>query len=57
MLIIQIANTGPIFLTYKDKDEIDSIVKNWTETKTPVYDFKSEDGVSHIFGLLMKKNY
>ncbi|MCB2291804.1 DUF1015 family protein [Clostridium sp. CS001] len=42
------SNTGPIFLTYRHKDEIDSIVKNWTETKTPVYDFKSEDGVSQI---------
>ncbi len=42
------ANTGPIFLTYRHKDEIDELVKNWTETKTPVYDFKSEDGVSQI---------
>jgi len=41
-------NTGPIFLTYKHKDEIDVVVKNWTQTKTPVYDFKSEDGVSQI---------
>ncbi|MCB2295962.1 DUF1015 family protein [Clostridium algoriphilum] len=41
-------NTGPIFLTYKHKDEIDDIVKNWTKTKTPVYDYKSEDGVSQI---------
>ena len=45
-------NTGPIFLTYRHKDEIDSIVKNWTETKTPVYDFKSEDGVSQIIWVI-----
>ncbi|MBU3161619.1 DUF1015 family protein [Clostridium frigoris] len=41
-------NTGPIFLTYRHKDEIDDIVKTWTETKTPVYDYKSQDGVSQI---------
>jgi len=46
------ANTGPIFLTYRHKDEIDSIVNNWTVTKTPVYDFKSEDGVSQIIWVL-----
>jgi len=46
------SNTGPIFLTYRHKDEIDSIVKNWTETKTPVYDFKSEDGVAQIIWVL-----
>ncbi|MGH4138789.1 DUF1015 domain-containing protein [Clostridium sp.] len=46
------ANTGPIFLTYRHKDEIDDLVKNWTETKTPVYDFKSEDGVSQIIWVI-----
>lgn len=46
------ANTGPIFLTYRHKDEIDELVKNWTETKTPVYDFKSEDGVSQIIWVI-----
>jgi len=46
------SNTGPIFLTYRHKDEIDVIVKNWTEIKTPVYDFKSEDGVSQIIWIL-----
>ncbi|MBU3192167.1 DUF1015 domain-containing protein [Clostridium bowmanii] len=46
------ANTGPIFLTYRHKDEIDGLVKNWTDTKTPVYDFKSEDGVSQIIWVI-----
>ncbi|SHG56356.1 Uncharacterized conserved protein, DUF1015 family [Thermosyntropha lipolytica DSM 11003] len=40
------ANTGPIFLTYRVKPEIDEIVKGWT-VKEPVYDFVSEDGVAH----------
>ena len=42
------ANTGPIFLTYRNKDDINSTVKNWTQTNKPVYDFTSEDGISHI---------
>lgn len=41
------ANTGPIFLTYKNVGEIDQIVATWTE-KTPEYNFVSEDGISHI---------
>jgi len=45
-------NTGPIFLTYRHKDEIDDIVKNWTQTKTPVYDFKSEAEVSQIIWVI-----
>ncbi|MBU3114687.1 DUF1015 domain-containing protein [Clostridium lacusfryxellense] len=46
------SNTGPIFLTYRHKDEIDDIVKNWTGTKTPVYDFKSGDEVSQIIWVI-----
>lgn len=41
------ANTGPIFLTYKNVGEIDTIVAKWTE-KEPEYNFVSEDGISHI---------
>lgn len=45
------ANTGPIFLTYKAVDEIESIVSKWTE-KEPVYNFVSEDGISHIVWII-----
>lgn len=41
------ANTGPIFLTYRHRDDINSIVKKEVE-KDPVYNFLSEDGISHI---------
>ena len=40
------ANTGPIFLTYRNNDEISSIVEEWSK-KVPVYDFISEDGNGH----------
>ena len=40
------ANTGPIFLTYRAKDDIDALIAKET-AKEPVYDFVSEDGVGH----------
>lgn len=45
------ANTGPIFLTYKAQDEIDNIICKWTE-KDPVYNYVSEDGISHIVWII-----
>ncbi len=41
------ANTAPIFLTYRDNDDLQSIMDEYTK-ETPEYDFVSEDGVSHI---------
>lgn len=41
------ANTGPIFLTYRDNEKINAIVENETK-KQPLYDFIAEDGVEHI---------
>ena len=41
------ANTGPIFLTYRARKTIDTLVAGVMEAKTPVYDFTSEDGITH----------
>ncbi|WP_055665186.1 DUF1015 domain-containing protein [Desnuesiella massiliensis] len=41
------SNTGPIFLTYRNKKEISDIVEAWTK-KEPVYNFVSEDGIAHM---------
>lgn len=35
------ANTGPIFLTYRNRNDINSTVNNWIESHTPQYDFVS----------------
>ena len=40
------AHTGPIFLAYRSKSEINTIVSAVKET-TPLYDFTSEDQVTH----------
>jgi len=49
------ANTGPIFLTYKNVSEIDKIVIEWTK-KEPEYNFVSEDGITHIVWVINDKN-
>ena len=41
------ANTGPIFLTYRENNRVTQIITDWT-SKKPTYDFVSEDGISHI---------
>ncbi|MDT8719060.1 DUF1015 domain-containing protein [Clostridium sp. 19966] len=45
------ANTGPIFLTYRHKSEIDDIVEKWT-FKRPLYDFVAEDGIGHMVWII-----
>ena len=41
------ANTGPIFLTYKNKKGISELINEICLTKKPIYDFVEEDGVNH----------
>src|SRR5689334_22645003 len=40
------AQTGPVFLTYRGRDEINRIVER-TKTTDPIADFTAGDGVSH----------
>ncbi len=42
------ANTGPIFLTYRTKNEINEMINDWLEAHEPVYSFVSEDNIEHI---------
>lgn len=37
------ANTGPIFLTYRKSDEINSIVNSWIDSHKPQYDFAADE--------------
>lgn len=41
------ANTGPIFLTYKDSEQVNTIVSDWQNEHSPIYDFVSDDGITH----------
>ncbi len=41
------AQTGPIFLAYREREEIGAIVQDHKEKAEPVYDFTAADGVRH----------
>lgn len=49
------ANTGPIFLTYRGRADIDKIIASVTEG-IPEYDFVSEDGVEHTVWVIDDDN-
>jgi len=41
------ANTGPIFLAYRESPDAKAIIDGWTAAVKPEYDFVSEDGIRH----------
>ena len=41
------ANTGTVLLTYKNNEEIDKIMDYYVYFMNPIYDFKTDDGVTH----------
>jgi uncharacterized protein (DUF1015 family) len=41
------AQTGNVFLAYKNVDAIDNLINNWKKDRSPVYDFVADDGIQH----------
>ncbi len=41
------AHSSPVFFTYRHQDEIDELVRNIAGTKTPLYDFVTDDNIGH----------
>ncbi|MHA4812631.1 DUF1015 domain-containing protein [Flavitalea flava] len=41
------AQTGNVFLAYKNVEAVDTLIENWKNTHSPLYDFVAEDGISH----------
>src|SRR5688572_17207220 len=41
------AQTGNVFMAYRDVMEINALVDGWKATNKPVYDFTAGDGVKH----------
>jgi len=50
-IVALLAQTGPVFLTYRDRAAIDELVAGATRGK-PLYDFEAEDGVAHTIWLV-----
>ena len=46
------AQTGNVFLTYRNVDEIDALFNSIMEEKAPLYDFTAEDGIQHTIWLI-----
>ncbi len=41
------ANTGPIFLAYRQDQTVQQLTDDWKANHAPIYDFVAEDGVGH----------
>jgi uncharacterized protein (DUF1015 family) len=41
------AQTGNVFLAYRNVAEIDALIENWKNAHAPLYDFVAEDGITH----------
>jgi len=41
------AQTGNVFLAYRNVDLIDSLIEKWKKEKNPVYDLLADDGIQH----------
>src|ERR1700761_5676322 len=46
------AQTGNVFLAYKNVDAIDKLIEDWKSTHAPVYDFVADDGISHTIWIV-----
>ena len=41
------AQTGNVFLAYRNNVGLDALIENWKKTKTAVYDFVADDEIQH----------
>ncbi len=41
------AQTGNVFLAYRNVEAIDALLMQWKTDRNPVYDFKADDGIQH----------
>jgi uncharacterized protein (DUF1015 family) len=46
------AQTGNVFMAYRDVMEINALIKGWQTKNKPVYDFVADDGIQHIIWII-----
>lgn len=46
------AQTGNVFLAYRDVEEINGVINKWKNDNKPVYDFTADDGIKHTIWII-----
>lgn len=46
------AQTGNVFLAYRNVAELDELIEKWMKTKTAVYNFTADDGIEHAVWII-----
>jgi uncharacterized protein (DUF1015 family) len=46
------AQTGNVFLAYKNDESLDDLIDAWKSSHSPVYDFKADDGILHTIWIV-----
>jgi uncharacterized protein (DUF1015 family) len=46
------AQTGNVFLAYKNVSAIDDVIESWKREYTPIYDFTAPDGIGHTIWIV-----
>ncbi len=46
------AQTGNVFLAYKNLDEIDAVINEWKKERSAVYDFIADDEIQHTIWVI-----
>ena len=49
------AQTGNVFMAYRDVMELNAIINGWKTTNKPVYDFTAEDGIRHSIWVINRE--
>ncbi|RFM25952.1 DUF1015 domain-containing protein [Deminuibacter soli] len=50
------AQTGNVFLAYRNQENIDTLIDKWKNTKDAVYNFTAEDGIQHTVWIVNDDN-
>ncbi len=46
------AQTGNVFLAYRNNNEVDTLIDNWKTVKNPVYNFTADDDIQHTIWIV-----
>lgn len=46
------AQTGNVFLAYRNNKSVDSLIEKWKDAKSPVYDFIADDEIQHTIWIV-----